>query len=207
MKATRTLLVLGTVLSLLLGAPAIAAEKEGVEEEWDVNAPRGEFQTVTIDTTETTWSNVDVSPDGRALVFDMLGDLYTVPMTGGEATALTNEIAWNFQPRFSPDGAALYIAEHTGQRIAVWDVAQGRVKRSFGLDERPNGLALTPDEIAEMAYRTAARNSTRRRPIRSESGPATIIARVAVRVAAMPSRVALSRPLPVMESWETVRVK
>jgi len=47
----------------------------------------------------------------------------------------------------SPDGATLYIAEYTGQRIAVWDVAQRRVKESFALDQRPNGLALTGDGV------------------------------------------------------------
>jgi DNA-binding beta-propeller fold protein YncE/mono/diheme cytochrome c family protein len=45
----------------------------------------------------------------------------------------------------SPDGGTLYIAEHTGQRISVWDVEQRRVKTSFGLHQRPNGLALTAD--------------------------------------------------------------
>ena len=45
------------------------------------------WQTIVIDTRQTTWSNVDVSPDGTRLIFDMLGDLYTVPIGGGEATA------------------------------------------------------------------------------------------------------------------------
>ena len=47
---------------------------------------------------------MDVSPDGRTIVFDMLGDIYTVPIDGGEATALTDGIEWNFQPRYSPRG-------------------------------------------------------------------------------------------------------
>ena len=72
--------------------PAGEADKkdeEKKEEKWDVNNPPGEWSTITIDTDESTWTNVDVSPDGKTLVFDLLGDLYTVPITGGEAKALT----------------------------------------------------------------------------------------------------------------------
>ncbi len=72
------------------------------ESKWDVGDPPGEWRTITVDTTETTWSNVDVSPDGSSIVFDMLGDLYTAPISGGEAKALTSGIAWDFQPRYSP---------------------------------------------------------------------------------------------------------
>jgi dipeptidyl aminopeptidase/acylaminoacyl peptidase len=69
--------------------------------------------TAVIDTQETTRSNVSVSPDGRTLVFDMLGDIYSVPIEGGEATALTDGIEWNYQPRFSPDGSRIAFVSHT----------------------------------------------------------------------------------------------
>ena len=82
---------------------------------WDVSAPPGAWQAVTIDTDETTWSSVDVSPDGRTLLFDALGDLWTVPLEGGEATPLTQGIAWDFQPRYSPDGAWIaFISDRAG---------------------------------------------------------------------------------------------
>ncbi|MEW6984533.1 amidohydrolase family protein [Colwelliaceae bacterium 6471] len=75
---------------------------------WSVNAPQGTFKTANIDVSSGTWMNVDVSPDGKTLVFDLLGDIYTMPISGGEATALMTDIAWQMQPRFSPDGK--YIA-------------------------------------------------------------------------------------------------
>ncbi len=90
-----------------------AGEKK--EDKWDVNNPRGEWKSISIDTEETTWSSVDVSPDGKTIVFDMLGDIYTLPIDGGKATALTADIAWNFQPRFSPDGKQLaFISDRAG---------------------------------------------------------------------------------------------
>jgi len=90
-------------------------------DEWSVSEPAGEWRTITIDTTETTWSNVDISPDGTTIVFDMLGDLYTVPIEGGEATALTDGIEWSFQPRFSPDGKYLaFLSARDEGKTQIW---------------------------------------------------------------------------------------
>lgn len=91
--------------------------KTNPEEEagWDVNSEQFYTGEVSIDTTETTWSNVTVSPDGKTLVFDMLGDIYAVPVSGGEATALTSDIAWNYQPKFSPDGSKIaFVSDRAG---------------------------------------------------------------------------------------------
>ena len=44
----------------------------------------------------------------------MLGDLYTVPIEGGDATALTEDIAWNLQPRYSPDGSRIAFVSDRG---------------------------------------------------------------------------------------------
>ena len=49
---------------------------------WDVTADLGPTTKLSFDTSEGTWMNVDVSPDGRRIVFDLLGDLYTMPIAG-----------------------------------------------------------------------------------------------------------------------------
>ncbi len=102
---------------LLPTPPAFAqAEEEADEpEEWSVSEPPGAWRAVTIDTTETTWSNVDVSPDGSTIVFDMLGDIFTMPIAGGEATALTDGIEWNYQPKYSPTGDEIvFVSDRAG---------------------------------------------------------------------------------------------
>ena len=67
-------------------------DKEDKEDEWDVENPPGEHYEVEIDTDEGTWLSLDVSPDGEEIVFDLLGDLYTIPIGGGEAKM---EVVWD----------------------------------------------------------------------------------------------------------------
>ena len=66
-------------------------------------------------TTRGTWMSLDVSPDGQKIVFDLLGDLYTLPIAGGKATRITSGIAFDAQPRWSPDGRQItFISDRTG---------------------------------------------------------------------------------------------
>ncbi|HYV98519.1 MAG TPA: hypothetical protein VE967_13775, partial [Gemmatimonadaceae bacterium] len=66
-------------------------------------------------TTQGTWMSLDVSPDGKTIVFDLVGDIYTVPITGGKATRLTSGIAYDAQPRFSPDGRKIvFVSDRSG---------------------------------------------------------------------------------------------
>jgi Tol biopolymer transport system component/imidazolonepropionase-like amidohydrolase len=85
---------------------------------WDVTQPRGTTREIDFTTTEGTWMSVDVSPDGQWLVFDLLGHIYRMPASGGEAVALTQAsgIAINTHPRISPDGKLIaFISDRRGQ--------------------------------------------------------------------------------------------
>ncbi len=107
-----------------LFSPALVQADEGTEEKkWDVNNPPGIKKMVDINTTSGTWMNVDVSPDGRWIVFDMLGDIYTMPFAGGKATNITNSMAWDMQPQFSPDGSQLAFTSDQGGGDNIWIMA------------------------------------------------------------------------------------
>ena len=58
---------------------------------------------------------MDVSPDGETIVFDLLGDLYTIPLAGGDAASLTEGMAYDSQPRYSPDGSqVIFVSDRDG---------------------------------------------------------------------------------------------
>ena len=89
---------------------------------WDVAAAHGSGKNVAIDTTTGTWMSLDVSPDGREIAFDMLGNLYTIPIGGGEARALTTGAAWDMQPRYSPDGRSIAFTSDRAGGDNIWIV-------------------------------------------------------------------------------------
>ncbi|MCW8125401.1 amidohydrolase family protein [Microbulbifer halophilus] len=116
-------LALAMPLSALAAPAAETGQKSGdtqKAESWKVNQPPYEFKPIRLDTNETTWSNLDISPDGETIVFDTLGDIYTVPVSGGEAIPLTNEIAWNMEPRFSPDGDSIVFVSDRDGADNIW---------------------------------------------------------------------------------------
>lgn len=110
-------LLLGTLLTILVSAAQAADEPTKT---WDVNAPPGERRETSIDVRSGTWMSVDVSPDGSHLLFDLLGDIYELPIAGGEAKALTSGMAWDMQPRYSPDGNTIAFTSDRAGGDNLW---------------------------------------------------------------------------------------
>jgi len=130
--------------TMLSGAPALAMQdEEAAAEGWDVAHPPMESREININVTEGTWMSLDVSPDGQTIAFDMLGDIYTMPITGGEATNIASGLPWEIQPRFSPDGTQIAFTSDRagGDNIWVMDVdgenARQLTTESFRLLNNP----------------------------------------------------------------------
>lgn len=79
------------------------------------NLPLKASRMFDLNTTEGTWTSVDISPDGKTIIFDMMGDLYTMPVEGGKATQITRGLAFDQHPRYSPDGKKiLFVSDKSG---------------------------------------------------------------------------------------------
>ena len=110
-------------------APARPAPKDAAA---DINTARADATHAVFETTEGTWMSVDVSPDGTTLVFDVLGDLYTVPVAGGTATPLTRGPAYDYHPRYSPDGKTIAFTSDENGMENLWLVdADGKNRRAI----------------------------------------------------------------------------
>ncbi|HSF54050.1 MAG TPA: amidohydrolase family protein [Algoriphagus sp.] len=92
------------------------------QEKWDVSqaGKDAKHQSIDLQTNEGTWMSLDISPDGNTLVFDLLGDIYTMPVSGGKATALRSGLANDLQPRFSPDGKKILFTSDAGGGDNIW---------------------------------------------------------------------------------------
>lgn len=129
----------------------------------------------TFTATEGTWMSLDVSPDGTTIVFDLLGDLYTMPIEGGEASPLLTGMAYETQPRFSPDGEwVAFISDRSGgdalwkMRLDLTDttrVAGGGSSLMLSPEWRPDGVYIVASRsnglggTAQLAMYHAERGS------------------------------------------------
>jgi Tol biopolymer transport system component len=154
-----------TVLPLLwIVAPAVGQEEpKGETSSWDVTDPPGPRFEISIDTNEGTWMSLDVSPDGREIVFDLLGDLYVMPIEGGEASALTSGFAWDMQPRYSPDGRFIAFTSDRAGGDNIWIMNRDGSDPKQVTDESfrlLNSPAWTPDSefIAARKHFTSTRS-------------------------------------------------
>lgn len=136
------------------------------KEKWDVENPPGPWEDEDINTDEGTWMAVDVSPDGKEIVFDLLGDLYLLPIKGGLAKSLTSGVSWDMQPKFSPDGKRVVFTSDRGGGDNVWIINHDGSEPKAVTDEDftlLNSPAWTPDG----QYIVARKHFTSRRSIGS----------------------------------------
>ena len=143
---TQVLLRCGILILALLIAPLGGwTERSGSHTE---DLPLKPTRTLNFTTDEGTWISTDVSPDGQTLIFDLLGDLYVIPIEGGEAKALTRGMAFDTQPRFSPDGRHIVFVSDRDGSENVWIMkadGSGAKQLTFGKDTVFISPEWTPD--------------------------------------------------------------
>ena len=143
----------------IMFALAMPRAQQADAKKWDVSADLGPAQKLSFDTSEGTWMNVDVSPDGRQIVFDLLGDIYTMPVGGSgaaAATRITSGPAFDMQPRFSPDSKRIAFATDRDGLWNIWTMdADGKNAKQVSREKRwfINSPTWSPDGAYIFARR------------------------------------------------------
>src|SRR6266849_2793127 len=95
-------------------------KKEEEKKDEKKGLPLKSGRKVEFTTDEGTWLSLDVSPDGKTIVFELVGDIYTLPIEGGQAKLIAGGMAFDSQPRFSPDGQSIaFLSDREGSEN-VW---------------------------------------------------------------------------------------
>jgi len=105
-------------------------------------------RTISFSTSEGTWISLDVSPDGKTIVFDLMGDLYTIPFVGGTAVPITKGLAFDTHPRYSPDGSRILFTSDRSGSENIWYIDSSKkdtVQVTKDKDQNYPSAAWTPD--------------------------------------------------------------
>ena len=153
------------VLGCLLVAPGhhyFAQEKQDEPADKDKKGtkdlPLEPDRTIAFETNEGSWISLDVAPDGRNLVFELVGDLYTLPIEGGTATRIMSGMMFDSQPRYSPDGSRIvFLSDRSGDEN-VWTakpdgtdakaITKGKNARYWSPEWTPDGKYIIVSKAA-----------------------------------------------------------
>lgn len=121
-RTTRVLLFLCLLIlpGIMLAQKKDKKDKDNTEDTSKQPLPLQPERKIRLQTDEGTWLNLDVSPDGETIAFDMMGDLYLLPIAGGQAERITHGMAYETHPKFSPDGAHLAFTSDSSGAENIW---------------------------------------------------------------------------------------
>lgn len=155
----------------LFARPRVIAQQEPAQEAKDAEEtkekPPAELvlktaETLEFTTDEVTWMSLDVSPDGRTILFELLGDLYTLPITGGTATRIIGGLSFESQPTYAPDGKTIaFLSDRSGvENLWIAD-ADGSNPRAVSKHQKTNDrpqLMLSPAWTPDGEFIVASRS-------------------------------------------------
>src|SRR5213080_1991004 len=95
-------------------------EKKDKKKDEKKGLPLKSDRKIEFTTDEGTWLSLDVSPDGKTIAFELAGDIYTLPIEGGQAKLISGGMAFDSQPKFSPDGKWIaFLSDREGSEN-IW---------------------------------------------------------------------------------------
>lgn len=142
-------------LTLLLSLPSEAQDDDKKEPDLPLE---GKTETLAFSTDEGSWLSLDIAPDGSSLVFDLLGDLYRLPIEGGTASRITSGLGFDSQPQISPDGEWIaFISDRNGADNLWVTRADGSDARMLS-DEKSMSL-ISPNWMPDSRRIVVSRNA------------------------------------------------
>ncbi|AKD05300.1 amidohydrolase family protein [Pontibacter korlensis] len=150
-RVKRSLLLLcslGLMASPTMAQNSASANGKDKDKSDKKELPLEAARKIKINTTEGSWLALDVSPDGSRIIFDMLGDLYLLPIGGGKAEQLTSGMSFDTQAKFSPDGNSIvFISDRSGSdNVWTMDLATKKPRQiSKSNNENYQSAEWTPD--------------------------------------------------------------
>ncbi len=146
---SRAVSILASFSALFLACGGhLTAQDEAARSSRSSGLPLEPTQTFSFTVERGSWMSLDVSPDGRTIVFDLLGDVYTMPIEGGEATPFLTGLPFQGQPRYSPDGQRIAFISDASGGLNVWTVAvdgSDTTQVTSGKDDLYTSPEWTPD--------------------------------------------------------------
>jgi len=167
-------ILLAMLIAMLLAAPAgraraqepkPEAKPEAKKDEKKKGLPLKTERKVEFTTDEGTWISLDVSRDGKTILFELLGDLYVLPMEGGEAKRLPvsdsaakdgSTLAFDSQPRYSPDGKCIAFLSDRDGAENLW-IAKADGTEPKQLSKEQQALFVSPAWTPDSEYVTVSR--------------------------------------------------
>jgi len=159
-KATqclKSLKQLSFLTFLCFGLIVTAQKKDSLSNQTKFkNLPLESGRILKFNTTQGTWLSLDISPNGKTIVFDMLGDLYTIPVNGGSASRITDGLALDTNPRFSPDGKHIVFTSDRSGNDNVWTMELAS-KETHQVTKDKKGEVQSADWAPDGNYITVAK--------------------------------------------------
>ncbi|HUK92105.1 MAG TPA: amidohydrolase, partial [Blastocatellia bacterium] len=154
--------ILAILLMVLLTLPLVTlaqkpdSDKDEAGKKKEEELPIKTAETIQFTTTEGTWMSLDVSPDATTIVFDLLGDIYTVPVAGGDAKRIIGGLSFESQPKFSPDGKQIVFLSDRSGAENVW-LANSDGTNAKALTTGRNQAFCSPTWTADGQYIVASK--------------------------------------------------
>lgn len=159
----RVVIVRSALSVVLLAGAAGSTLAQGTPDSTRRTAPESDLPLIptrplAFTTDEGTWMSLDLSPDGKTIVFDLLGDIYTIPAGGGSATRITSGSGFDGQPRFSPDGSRIvFVSDRSGSENLYLIDPDGKNLRPLTTGR---GMAyVSPDWTPDGQYVVVSRSN------------------------------------------------